>query len=385
MNIPFFQYGDYAEAYLRFQNGGAETYRDQRASVDFVAGLAAEHSVTTVAICDQAYDTVLGPGLRAIGLRYDDLTDDRLAALFDDLAPDNLVCRTPDWRVLREAKRRSIRTLPHFADMFANDGLRNLYRNLRLRRFLTGSNTPCVSNHSKNASLALHKALFLPRDRIVPWDRRVIETGLAPKQAIASTGALTVLYAGLLWESKGVDDALLAVKALSERAIRVDLTLASRDDPEPWRQRASALGIEDAVHFAGSLANEEVLTQMRAHDVVIVPTRHDYPEVLPNTLREALAVRTPVVISDHPAFAGRLRTDVDCLVFKAADPDDLADTLARVATSPDLYARLSENAAAALEKLPFGLYWDVLWDIFLRTDRDDTAWVRENSLEALGG
>ena len=45
---------------------------------------------------------------------------------------------------------------------------------------------------------------------------------------------------------------------------------------------------------------------MSAHDIVIVPSRHDYPEGLPMTIYEALAMRTPLVVSDHPMIKAGL-------------------------------------------------------------------------------
>ena len=66
-HVLFVQTGDYAEAYMRFKNGGAETYRDQRASVDWVEALSQTCSVTVLTIAnqetvDRQTDTQLTPG-----------------------------------------------------------------------------------------------------------------------------------------------------------------------------------------------------------------------------------------------------------------------------------------------------------------------------------
>lgn len=383
MKILFFQYGNFAEAYERFRDGGPETYRDQRTSVDYVETLSIDHEITVVAICDQPHDTVLTPTLRSIGVSYHDVTADWVRCLFDEKKPDRLICRTPHHKVLREAQRRRTPTLPCFADIFANTGVRALYRNLRIRRTLMGKHFPCVTNHSRNASISLHTALFFPRWRIVPWDRRVIQTSLGPKETIEVPGAPKLFYAGMLSNSKGLSDVLKALAYLAEQGVAARLSIASRDDAGPWRENAKALGVLESVDFLGVLPNEQVLAAMRSHDIVLVPTRHDYPEGLPNTLREALAVRTPLIISDHPAFSGRLIPEQDCLVFKAGDPQDLARVVQHLVSSPDLYVQLSENAEGALEKLPFGLYWDELWRLFLEDPRPEADWVKQNSLVAL--
>jgi len=48
-NILFYQTGDFADAYRRLEEGGPETFRDQRASVEFVASLRSHYTVTTIA------------------------------------------------------------------------------------------------------------------------------------------------------------------------------------------------------------------------------------------------------------------------------------------------------------------------------------------------
>lgn len=383
MNIVFFQHGDYGEAYQRFQSGGPATYRDQKASVELVAAISRAHQVTVVSIRPEPHDLRLTDSLRSVGLPYADVSGPGLNAILDETAPDRIICRTPDWRILRAAKRRNIPTLPYFADTFRRSGLRGRFRSLRLRHMLSGAHIPCVCNHSRNASLSVHEVLGIPKARIVPWDRRVIETGMDPKPAPTPGAPFRLFYAGALTEAKGVGDVLSALRLLRDGGANVELALASRSDPAPWQARADTLGITEHVRFLGSVPNEDILEAMRAHDVILVPTRHQYPEGLPNTLREALAVRVPLIASDHPAFAGRLAPDRDCLFFRAADPGSLAQAVRRLAETPTLYDLLASNAAAALDRLPYGLYWDDLWRHFLADPSPDADWVRQNSLAAL--
>jgi hypothetical protein len=122
---------------------------------------------------------------------------------------------------------------------------------------------------------------------------------------------------------------------------------------------------------------------MRASDIVVVASRHDYPEGLPNTLCEGLASRTPVVISDHPAFASRLADGRDCLIFAAGDAASLADRISELAGDPALYAALSLNAPKAYASLYFGLEWTQLVRTFIADPTNATGWVERNSLRRL--
>lgn len=383
--ILFVQNGDYREAWRRFAAGGPETYRDQRASVDFVAGLAPAARVETLAFGPESYREELAPGLWAAGLPHDRLEDSAaIAGIFDAARPSHVILRTPHAGFLREATRRGAWVLPVFADIFTPGRLRGRLRNRRLRRALLAARAPCFSNHSLNASRSLAAALGLPPARIVPWDWSRVPLGGPAKAGVADPARPTAFFAGSLSARKGVDECLGAVAALARAGgPALSMTFAGPGDAAPWIARAEALGIAERVVFAGRIANAEVRRQMRGHDFVVVPSRHDYPEGLPNTIYEGLAARSALVISDHPAFAGRLAPDAECLVFPAGDPEALAACLRRATADAALYRRLSENAAAAHDRLYVGMEWSALVTAFLDDPDNRRGWVAANALSTL--
>jgi glycosyltransferase involved in cell wall biosynthesis len=383
LNILFVQHGDYAEAYRRFASGGPETYRDQRHSVDFVASLATNNTVTTVAICEKEHDIELAPRLRSVGVLREKLGKDRVSSIFNDTNPDVLICRTPHFEVLRQARARRIKTLPCFADIFQTTGLRTALWHLRLRLVLSGSNFPCVANHSLNASRSVAASLWYPREHIVPWDWTRMQTSNSVKTSIENPQTPMVFFAGALTVHKGVGDCLSAIKKLHERDIHASMTFAGPGNIDHWSTEAKQLGIGDSVKFLGVIPNNQVSEQMRSHDIVVVPSRHTYAEGLPNTIFEGLASRSPLIISDHPAFQDRLKPKRDCLVFCASDPVSLADNIARLCKDQKLYTELSNNSQKALEDLYVGLEWSKLIDTFLNDPDDSSGWVERNSLKAL--
>ena len=132
-SILFVQNGNFAEAYRRFADGGAETYRDQKASVDFVASLAPEARVTTFAFGADQDRVELAPQLWAAGGSRETFDEKQISELFDETEATHLVLRTPHVDLLREAARRNVPVLPSFADIFSSKGLRGRYRNWKLR------------------------------------------------------------------------------------------------------------------------------------------------------------------------------------------------------------------------------------------------------------
>lgn len=381
--LMILQHGDFAEAYERLGTGGDETYRNQRFTVGFVASLADELVVTTVALGVRRELVELAPNLRAMGVPHADLGRAGAGALLDRLRPDLLVVRTPRLDILHAAGRRGIRVLPCLADIFATGGVRARLANRRLGRALTRDNVACVGNHSLNAARSVVARLGVPRDRVVPWDWGRIPVAGPAKAGLADPDRPTAFFAGAMSAEKGVGDCLTAIRALRERGRALSMSFAGPGDIAFWTAEAGRLGVADAVNFLGVIASERVLEEMRRHDIVVVPSRHSYPEGMPKTINEGLASRSVLVISDHPSFSGRLRPDEDCLVFTAADPESLADRIARLCDDPDRYRALSENAERALAGLYVGIRWDRLVRAFIDDPENRTGWVARNSLAAL--
>ena len=383
-SILFLQNGDFEEAFTRFAEGGSETYRDQKASVDFVASLAPNATVTTFAFGTNNYHSRLADNLWAAGGNLETFGVKHASRLLDRTEATHIILRTPNLEILREAARRRIHVLPSFADIFSQGSLTNQYRNWRLQRALLQCQAPCFSNHSLNASRSMVEALGLPQAKVIPWDWTRVPVAKEAKFQVADKDFPTAFFAGMLSEEKGVGDCLDALSILRAENIKLSMSFAGPGDLPKWRARADRLGISEQVHFLGMIPNADVRTEMRRHDFVIVPSRHSYAEGLPNTIYEGLASRSALIISDHPAFAGRLLQDEECLVFSAGNPSELATCLKRSISDPDLYRRLSENGAFAHDKLYVGVEWTSLVTAFLNDPTDRQGWVMPYSLAKMG-
>lgn len=384
-SVLFIQHGDFRDAYLNFERGHDETYRDQKKSVDFVSSLAPEWHTTIVTLGAQEYWTELAPNLWAGGVRRDVFCSRIVSDLFDRVAPTHVVLRSPHQGILAEVSRRKIWLLPCFADIFRNSNVKDRWRNWKVRHLLSKANTPCISNHSLNASHSLVSALKVPPYKVVPWDWSKIPSEEAEKKGVQDTSRPSAFFAGKLSEEKGLSDCLRAISTLRDEGVHFILSVAGPGDLTPWRSLTETLGIEKQVEFLGTIPNAQVRDQMRRHDFVIVPSRHSYPEGLPNTIYEALASRSVLIMSDHPAFLGRTKHGQDCLVFQASNPADLAKCLKRATEDSDCYEFISRNTLKAHESLYVGMEWSSLIKNFLYDPEDLSGWVGRNSLQTLTG
>jgi len=384
MKLLIVQHGDFADAYQRFGRGEPETYRDQRRSVEFVTGLAAKNKTTTVSVGKGPYQTQLKENLFAAGVPRAEMTARRVSNLFDWSEAEAVLLRTPYTVVLREANRRRLPILPCFADLFTERSLLDRLRSRRLRRLLAAPNVVGVANHSLNASRSLVDVIGCPPDRIVPWDWQRLTVSPTVKTGVADPKHPTALFAGSLLDAKGVGDCLDAVAHIIAAGRRITFEFAGPGDIDRWRGYADRLGVGDNVRFLGRIPNHELRALMPERDFVVVPSRHSYPEGLPNVIYEGLASRSAIVVSDHPAFRGRLQNDDGCVMFPAGDGAGLASALLRVCDDPELYSTLSANAPDNLERLYVGMEWETLVRSFLDDPGNTTGWVGRNSMSALG-
>lgn len=384
MRLAFFQYGDFSEAYSRLKSGGEETYRDQRSSVEFVANLASAHEIVVISVCDRAYTQTLSKNLLAVGISTDESFDKNyIVALLTELSPEAIVLRTPNLNVLRFCSKHKIPTLPVLADIFLVRSFRNLLQNARLRLAFDHRVSPCIANHSLNASVSVARCLAWPKTKIVPWDWSKLQPNQLSKEQISEPHITRILYCGHLTQEKGFREVAEAVKLIVDLGIDCILTAIGSGDIPFWKTFCQNLGVLENVQFTGSISNSSVKQEMKKNDIVIVPSRHEYPEGLPNTIYEALASRTPLIISDHPAFKGRLVDEEEVLVFQAGNSKSLADCILKLRNSQSLYCKLSENSLVGHDRLYCGINFDHLIGLYIDDLFNELGWVEANSLAAI--
>jgi glycosyltransferase involved in cell wall biosynthesis len=379
MRVTIVQYGgDYREAWERFDRGGKATYQAQRYSVGFVSSLARrfEQVAVVCASTDAPYDVELPNKVRAIGAGFGaHVRPGDLVSLVERTTPDRLILVTPMVPLLKWAAKNRVRTLMTLADSFKKGGFLTSIRHRKLARLLNGPKVEWVGNHGIAACLSVASIGTKP-DKIIPWDWPPSHRPSDHDPRILDTATpRTLVYVGSISEAKGVGDLLRAIHQLKAGGFKPALTVVGQDHDGSLHDLAERLGLIDQVRFAGVIANEDVPGTMRAADVVIIPSRHEYPEGLPLTIYEALAARTPIIASDHPMFRGALSHEETALVFPAGNVEAFADAIRRLTTDAALYARLSENSERAWQALQLPVAWGELIERWLADDQD---WLREH-------
>ena len=273
---------------------------------------------------------------------------------------------TPNIPLIRWAIGEEIPVLPMFADSFRASGLKAKLHSKLLAFVLNNRSIDLVANHSIAASLDL-KRIGVDPHKIVPfdWPALAVPSSFEPKAAPLPNQPFRLLYVGTLLETKGVGDAIVAISKLRQRGSRVELTIIGRGDSKVFEKLAIAEQVDKYVAFLGPKSHAEVLTAMRDHDAVLVPSHWAYPEGLPMTLYEALCTGTPLLASDHPMFALKIHNRKNAIVFPQRNPQALADCIDELASSPALYVRLSEAGSEAAKDYLCPVKYDHLISAFL--------------------
>jgi glycosyltransferase involved in cell wall biosynthesis len=381
------QWGDYAEAEHRFASGGGETFYAQRYAVEYVAGIArAGNDVRVISIGADAPLEKLPSGVESMGMllypgRFRRPRMRKLQRIAEEWKPTHLLLHSPIVQMTRWAVRVGVDVLPLIADSFRATGFR---RRLWYRQLAAALNAPqirWVANHGGNAAAELARIGVDPR-KVLPYELPVVVSPAdrAPKPAPADPDAARLVFVGSLVPTKGVGDVIEAVGLARTRGLRIRATIVGTGDDATFRRMARGLGVEDRVEFTGRVTHDRVMELMNQGDVVVVPSHHAYPEGLPMTIFEGLASRTPVAISDHPMFRGRLVHRRSGMVFPASNPAALLGTVLELVGDRELYQRLSREADAVCATFFGPLRWDQVITRWLAGTAEDDAWLRQYAL-----
>jgi glycosyltransferase involved in cell wall biosynthesis len=182
----------------------------------------------------------------------------------------------------------------------------------------------------------------LERFRLLTPEQRELAEHL--KQTVAGP---RVLFVGRFVYYKGVDVLVDAMARCTGTLILVG------DGPleAALRARASALGIESRLMFAGRVSDEELPAYYHAADVFVLPSVAK-TEAFGVVQVEAMAAGLPVVSTSlNTGVPWVNQHNVSGIVVEPGSAESLAKALNWLSTNPDLRSRLARGAAARAGEL----------------------------------
>jgi glycosyltransferase involved in cell wall biosynthesis len=360
MRIACVQNGDYTTAAKNFAAGGKETYNGQFYTVAAFQRFVGSHPHLVVSVDAPEHEEEHGNGVwcgipeprsiiklpRRFVSTYHGRKIIKRVARFQ---PTHLLLRSLDiigCELLEWANTHGVKTAVIVAARFD----KNHGASIRYCKAANNPNVEFVANHNRVATETLIDC-GLSATKAVAWD---LPPGITPSQfpsrTINPAEPLRLVYAGLLEPDKGVQDFVdaAALCVNQGRAVRaVACGSGSLLDKLQHHPGVAAGWLE----LPGRISHQEVVSRMSSATFVVVPSRKSFNEGLPFVIQESLAVRTPLLLSDHPIFIRYFIDRHGVRFFNEQDPKALAELIMTIASCPETYARLSETTASAWQSI----------------------------------
>jgi glycosyltransferase involved in cell wall biosynthesis len=363
--------GDFPEAYERlYIKNGKENYYGQKYSVGVVIDQARKGDEVLILVVKSnietsGYRVKLEDNLEAMAL--DTSIQDfkvcrkKIEEAVKEFAPDCVLLRFPDVRLLRFFRKNHIPVFPVFFDSFEYNrgGIKAKLAKYWLYYELQHPSVRWVANHQINAARSISNLGVNP-NKILPFDWEHDDSPSNWNKTIPAdldTKTINVFYAGAVVEDKGVLDLIESAKYVMDAGRTIQIRIAGKIIDNRCEDFAKQLGVDHCVEFLGLTDHDKVLSYMNAADVVVVPSHHSYPEGLPMTIMESLMVHTPVIVSDHPMFVGRLGKRGAVRFFHEKDASALAEVILSTCSSVEAYQNRSINAPLEWQDICLDLKW----------------------------
>jgi glycosyltransferase involved in cell wall biosynthesis len=160
-----------------------------------------------------------------------------------------------------------------------------------------------------------------------------------------------VLYLGRISRKKGID---LLLQAFSDQTVPgARLAVVGPDDCDGYlgelRHLVDTMRLEDRVSFIPPLYGRDKVDALTDSDVFVLPSQN---ENFGNAVAEAVACRTPVIVTDRCGIAPFVEGRVGLVV--PYDARAIGGALARVLSDEEMASRFRRNAPDAVRELS----WD---------------------------
>ena len=193
--------------------------------------------------------------------------------------------------------------------------------------------------------------------------------GVFFKTAGDSFGENNVLMVGTIQRSKGIEEALEAMRIVIAVCPAARLMVVGAGTPEylaQLKRRAEAIGVDHSVDWLGFKTADEIASLHARSALLIHPSHLDNS---PNSVAEAMASGLPVVASNIGGIPSMIEHQATGLLVAPRSPEELADAIIALLRSSSERRRLAGKAkeVALARYLPtyvaeqtLSVYYDLL-------------------------
>jgi len=167
------------------------------------------------------------------------------------------------------------------------------------------------------------------------------------RSKFALTEEKIVLFVGRLVYEKGVHVLVNAVPKVLEKINAKFIIVGNGYMKDQLSELVKGMGLAHKVMFTGFVDDETLRKLQRCADVSVVPSLFEPFGIV---ALEAMAAKSPVVVSDTGGLSEMVDPDVDGVKVYAGNPDSLAWGITRVLTDEAYANRLRTNAYRKIQE-----------------------------------
>ena len=240
----------------------------------------------------------------------------------------------------------------------------SLLKNERLIAVSQASYDALPDSLRRRATIVVHGVGLSRADSLVAR-REKMRARARSEVGMTEDGLLFMTVANLRPE-KGYDVLLEAVRTLADRGLPIRFAAVGRGPlSSALHARHAELALGDRFHFLGQ--RDDVLELLAGADAFVLASRH---EGLPVVLMEATSVGLPIVATAVGGVPQVLDDEVDALLVPPGDPAGLAGAIERLASDPQLRARLARNARRKSSQFDMAAASRTIDDIYRQVARE---------------
>lgn len=155
-------------------------------------------------------------------------------------------------------------------------------------------------------------------------------------------------------EKKGIAYLIEALAILKEKNIKFNFTLiGSGPLKNEYDAQIKRLSLEKNIVIKYPLPQEKIVEELSNSSVMVLPCiRADNGDrdVLPNVLKEAMAMKVPVITSDIAEIHELIENKKDGILIPPRDPKKIAESISLIFKNKRLAKKLGENGRKKIEK-----------------------------------
>ncbi|MEM1590252.1 MAG: glycosyltransferase family 4 protein [Candidatus Bathyarchaeia archaeon] len=261
-----------------------------------------------------------------------------------------------DWLVanagigLKHVFRRPLLATIHSTEIGRRNGLHSDYERMihETEAWLTYEawKVICCSNYMLSH---VRWAFKLPEDKLVMIPNGVNaedyeESGVDLNQfrkRFASPEEKIVLFVGRLVYEKGIHILINAIPKILGKVNAKFIVVGDGYMKDTLSEQVKQMGLTHKVLFTGFVDDETLRNLQKCADVCVIPSLFEPFGIV---VLEAMAAKTPVVVSDTGGLAEIVEHDVTGFKVRPGDPNSLALGVTRVLLDGDYAKKLRENA-----------------------------------------